>query len=672
MAIATTSTRLANNVPIGGSFLAPYPAGHGPATGYSGLSNAIVDQSGNVYGSAALSNTGAAVSVVNNTGRRLLAGETVVVQAVDFVESAKREFLFDPDDDRLRGYVDRFGVSRRLDFLPQRPLANSILTKFGSDAATGAWQNTCGTGTAIGVTSVTHALANERPRWEPYTRKVTIAASTAEIRFGVSSFTADPVEKSLSIDVYIDQMVSEFLVANPFITVNISNTTTLGSNYSRWTFDAGYLRQGWNTLKMRQADTISATPAVGNLPTGCAHPADVGAGFDWLGTGQFISMSFNNMDTFTVHLDALRRPPKAKPVFVIGFDASGASAVDAVFPNKVAPLFARYGIRSYCTMTYVYDALFAGGAAWQRLANLHNNFGWDVVNHTWNHGATTVGRIITASTVVRDGANLVTFTATGNHLFELNRRIRISIQGASPSDYNGIFEATVTGATTFTYTATGAAGSATGTIRAYTFLSEVLSANNAENLRILEHELGDVTRLLSANGFTRGRPVAVMPNNSVPEISLMETVCKNNGIRFVRAWRGGYAFPSEFGIDNPLNFGSFVMDSGASGTQTSFLQAKVQGAIDRGDHIWIFGHFILDDEDPANFALRPVAPDFPPAAGGNPNPPAGVSLSGFGGWWYLSQLRTLIEQTVGPAVQRGDLLVMSPSEYATYMNGLEV
>lgn len=555
----------------------------------------------------------------------------------------------------------------------RRPaLANSVITRFGSDAATGAWQNTCGTGTAIGVTSVTHALANERARWEPYTRKVTIGAATAEIRFGSASFTADPVDRALSIDIYIDQMVSEFLAANPFITVNLSNTTSLGSNFSRWTFDAGYLRQGWNTLKMRDGDTVSGTPGAGNLPTGCAHPADAGTGFNWTGTGQFMALSFNNMDTFTVHLDALRRPPKAKPVLVIGFDASGAGTNDEVFPEKVAPLFGRYGIRSYCTMTYVYDALFAGGGAWRRLANLHNNFGWDVVNHTWNHGATAIGRIIAAATAVRDGANLVTYTASGNHLFELNRRIRIHVQGASPTSFNGIYEATVTGPTTFTYTATGAAGSATGTIRAYTFLSEVLNANNAENLRILEHELGDITRLLNVNGFSRGRAVAVLPNNSVPELSLMETVCRNNGIRFVRAWRGGYAFVSEFGLDNPLNFGSFVMDSGPGATQTSFLQAKVQGAIERGDHIWIFGHFILDDENPANAAFKPVNPDFPPAAGGNPAPPAGVSLSGFGGWWYMSQLRTLIEQTVGPAIQRGELLVMSPSEYAVYMNGLEV
>jgi hypothetical protein len=563
-----------------------------------------------------------------------------------------------------------------VDGIPPVPLSNVQFTKFGADASTVSWANTCGVGITLGLTAVTQSLSNERPRWEAYTRKCVITNATAEIRFASASYTADPVDRALSLDIYIEQMPSEVLAAtggaNPFITVNISNTTSLGANFSRWTFDAGYLRQGWNTLKLRDADTVSATPGAGNLPIGCAHPADNGTGFNWTSAGQFISVAFNNMLDFTVHIDALRRPAKAKPVLVIGFDASGSGAADEVFPEKVAPLFARYGIRSYCTMTYIYELLFAGSQAWNRLANLHDNFGWDIVNHTWSHGATTIGRGLIPTTVARV-SNVVTFTSAAPHGLPANRVIKISVQGASPSNMNGVFDATVTSTTAFTYTAAGVDGSATGTIRAYTFLSEVLNANNAENLRLLEHELGDVARVIEANGFTRGRPVAVLPNNSVPELSLMQTVCDNNGIRFVRAYRGGYAFVSELGIDNPLNFGSFVMDSGAGVfTRTSDIKAKVQGAIDRGDHIWVFGHFILDDEDPANVAFRPTAPDFPPAQGGNPNPPAGVALSGFGGWWYMSQLRDLIENSVGPAVQRGDLLVMSPSEYAAYMNGLEV
>lgn len=550
--------------------------------------------------------------------------------------------------------------------------ANAVFTKYGVAAHGGSWLNTCANNITIGVTSLSHSLANERPRFETYTRKCVLGASSAEIRFASATFTADQTDKALAIDVYIESMPSEFLGAsNPYITVQISNTTSLGANYSRWVFDAGYIRQGWNTLKMRQADTVSATSGAGNLPIGCNHPADAGTGFDWTGTGQFISLLFTNMNGQTVHIDQLRRPAKAKPVLVIGFDASGYSSTDETFVAKVAPLFAQYGIRSYCTMTNIYELIYSGGQAWSRLSNLYNNCGWDVINHTWSHGGTEIGRVVTLTSLSRT-TNVCTATVSGGHSLTVNKVCKVSIQGATPSDMNGVFDVTVTSATQFTYTATGADGSATGTVKFYTFLSEIFTANNAENLRLLTHELGDVARVIKSNGFSRGTPVAAFPNNSVPELSLLQSVCGSYGIKFGRAYRGGYTFVNEFGIDNPLNFGSFVMDSGTSYTRLSEIQAKVTGAINRGEHIWIFGHFILDDEDPVNAAYKPVDADYPPSQGGNPAPPAGASLSGFGGWWYLSQLRTLVQSTIGPAIRSGELLVMSPSEYAVYMNGMEI
>lgn len=541
--------------------------------------------------------------------------------------------------------------------------ADAVLTSYGARA-----YDTCATNITIGTTSLTHTLANERPRFQTYTRKCTLSASSSEIRFASATFTADQTEKALSVDIYIDQMVGEFAASNPFVTVHLSNTTSLGSNYSRWTFDAGYLRQGWNTLKMRQADTVSSTAGSGNLPIGCSHPADVGTGFDWTGTGQFFSLAFNNMNGFTVHVDELRRPAKAKPVVVIGFDASGYNSTDDVFVNKVAPLFARYGIRGYCTMTNIYELLFSGGQAWDRLAHLYNKFGWDVLNHTWNHGATEVGRTVPLTSLSRT-SNVVTATSTSVHQFPQNKIIKVAVSGASPSDMNGVFDATVTGASTFTYTATGSDGSATGTLVARTYLSEVFTANNAENLRLLGHELGDITRVMKANGFSNSLPVMALPNNSVPELSLLQDVCADYGIKFGRAYRGGFTFVNEFGIDNPLNFGAFVMDSGTGYTLLSEIQAKVTAAIERGDHIWIFGHFILDDTDATNKAYAPVKKDYPPGQGGNPTPPA-ASLSGFGGWWYYSQLEALIEATIGPAIKNGTLLAMSPSEYAEYMGEL--
>ena len=46
--------------------------------------------------------------------------------------------------------------------------ANTIFSKYGVSAASGAWGNTCANGITIGVTTLTHSLANERPRFETY------------------------------------------------------------------------------------------------------------------------------------------------------------------------------------------------------------------------------------------------------------------------------------------------------------------------------------------------------------------------------------------------------------------------------------------------------------------------------------------------------------------------
>lgn len=545
--------------------------------------------------------------------------------------------------------------------------ANAVFTKYGVAAHGGSWGNTCATNITIGTTALTHSLSNERPRFETYTRKCVLSATVSELRFASASFTADPTEKALSIDIYIEQMPTEWAAPNnPYIDLQLSNTTALGSNYSRWSFSAQYLRQGWNTLKVRQADAVSSTAGAGNLPTGLSHPADVGTGFNWAGTGQYLSLGFNNMNGFTVHVDQLRRPAKAKAVLTIGFDACGYNATDEVPVTKIAPLFAQYGIKSYATMTNIYELIFSGSQAWTRMANLYNNWGWDVINHSWSHGATEIGRLLTATSASRT-SNVVTFNVSGGHGLPVNKVIKLGMQGGSASDANVVADCTVTSTTAFTYAAAGTDGAITG-LKAYSYLSEVINADTTENERLLKHELSDVNRVLRANGFSRGSQMVAYPNNSVPHIDVLNRVALDAGIKFGRAYRGGFTFVHEMGIDNPMAMGSFVMDSGTSYTRTSELQAKVLAAIERGEHIHIFGHFILDDEDPANVAYAPVDPDYPPSQNGNPNPPS-ASLTGFGGWWYMSQLRKLIRDTIGPAIASGQLLAMSPSEYAAYMGG---
>lgn len=544
------------------------------------------------------------------------------------------------------------------------PAANSTITKYGVNAASGAWGNTCATNSTIGLTTITRTLSNERPRFESYTQKCVLTSAASEIRFASASFTADQTEKALSVAVYIEQMPNEFLGgSNPYITAQLSNTTALGANYSRWVFDAGYIRQGWNILKMRQADTVSATSGAGNLPTGCNHPADVGTGFDWTGTGQFFSLTFTNMNNYTVHVDQLRRPAKAFPTLTIGFDANGFNATDELFVTKVAPLLARYGIRSYTTITNIYELIYSGTQAWTRAANLQNTFSWDSINHTWSHGATTIGRQLTATSASRT-SNLVTFNVSTGHGLPVNKVVKLGMQAGSAGDANVIADCTVTSTTAFTYTAAGADGAITG-LTAYSFLSEVLNSDTTENRRILDHEIVDINRVLRGNGFSKSVPWMAFPNNSVPDLTILQASCDKAGIRFARAYRGGYTFVDELGVDNPLNMGSFIMDSGTNFTRLSTIQAKVAAAISRGEHIHIFGHFLLDDEDPAA-PIAVVDPDYPPGQGGNPAPPA-AGLSGVGGWWYYSQFRKLIENTIGPAIAAGTLQALPPSEYTAYM-----
>lgn len=550
----------------------------------------------------------------------------------------------------------------------------SVFTKHGATAFD-ITRSESAAGYAIIATNTTNTISNERTRWGSYSRRVVLTASPADIKFrstGVGSplnITADPVEKSFSVAVYFEDNPSEFSAPNnPYLTVYLSNLWSGGSNQARWTFDSGILRQGWNILTMRAADVVGASAGLGDMPAGVTRNSDLGTGFDWTGSLEFIYFSFTNFPANTVvHIDQVRRTAKAQPVLVMGFDAIGAFGNDEVMKTKVAPLFAANGIKSYATMTYIYDLLYAGGSGWSRFAALQKDYGWDAVPHTWSHGATVLGGNLTLQSLSA-ASDVVTITYSSAHGIPLGQKYKAKIYGASISAANGVFELTATTTTQATYTATGAGtGTATGTIKLCTFLSEVFSTDTAENRRLVEQEVARNADAMRSNGFGRGVPYLAYPNNSVPHIDVIAAAASKAGVKLGRAARGGYAFLDEIGIDNPLNFGSFILDNGVTlATKTSYIQGKVAGAISRGVHLHLFGHFILDDEDPENSAYAPVDPDSPPGVNGNPAPPGGASQSG-GGWWYLSQLRKLVEQTIAPAVAAGNLVVMSPSEYVAYM-----
>lgn len=559
--------------------------------------------------------------------------------------------------------------------IPQAGYADAVLTKYGTVGYDIARASGSSSNLTFGTTDLTHTVSNERPRFSTYTRKCTMGATGAsEIR--ISRFTpiaADPTELAFSIDIYLETHPSEFLGAgnNPdiIVTLSASTTTSLGSNYSRWKFNSLSLRQGWNTLKMRSADTVDATTFTGNLPYGVNRLADTGTGFNFAAESLgYLSLTFTKMANAVVHLDQIRTPAKAKAVLVIGFDANGSDANDNVFLDKVAPLFAQYGIRSYFTYTNIYELIYAGTAAWTRMAALYNTWGWDAINHTWSHGATNVGRNVTLSSLVA-ASDVMTATFASAHGITLGTTFKAKVSGGSIAAANGTWDMVAATATTATYTATGAGtGTSTGTITLTSFLSEVLASDTTENRRLLLHEIKDVSDSMKAVGFGRAANYLAYPNNMVPELGLLQYVCDQAGVKLGRGVRNGYTNVNELGIDNPLNMGSFEMGSGASGTTTSYVAAKIAGAISRGDHIQIYGHFILDDTDPAMSAYWPTSDgsEYPPANNGNPSPPS-ASLSGTGGWWYYSQLRNLVVNTIAPAMANGTLLVMSPSEYMAYM-----
>lgn len=536
------------------------------------------------------------------------------------------------------------------------PPADSVLSKYGRQVA-----NICSAAQVVGVTNVTQALSNERPRFSTYTRRAQINSnSLSEMRFVNLNMTLDPDDLSLSVDVYLEQhpnQNSQFGTP-PFIAINLSQGGgTLGPNFDQWVFGSSYLRQGWNTLKCRAADLVGGFSATSNMPIDCTR-SRTGTGVDMTAPITYMAVQCTNMNGFVIHVDNPQRSARAKPMIVIGFDANGSSPTDNIFVDQLAPLFRQYGAVGYVTHTHVYEQIAAGGAAWQRMVTLQNEFGWEVLNHTWSHGGTEVGR--TATVTITWAAGVATVTYPAAHDIPIGRRYRTRLIGATPVSFNGVQEMTCTTTTQATFTtAEAGSGTATGTITLFQTMAEVFNTDTTENRRLLGHEITDIARLMRSAGMGKAAHVLAYPNNSVPELNCLQPVCAEAGIAFGRGARGGMVFINEFGIDNPLHFGSFELGSGAGATTTPQIIAKINAAINRGEHIWLFGHYIQDETT----AGGPVNLDFPPGSGGNPAPPGG-SLSGVGGWWYLGQLRRIFDECIMPAVRAGQLEIASASQWA--------
>lgn len=552
---------------------------------------------------------------------------------------------------------------------PARPLVPSgvgksridgILTKHGRvlDKLTDPTQT-------IGTTTATHSLSNERPRFGAYTRKMTVTSSggsQSELRFVNRVINPDASDRAFSIDIYVEQIPDSNITApdNPRLSFVISNGSgSPGSNYIQYVFDHTGIRQGWNTFKFRAAD-VQNTKLVGNMAYG-SYVSATGSGVDWNSAIGYVSVQASDWDGGVFHIDDVRQPARAKPVFILGWDANME-----IMESHVAPMLALYGIKAYTTFTKVYEEESAqqGGddGAWARMKRLQDEWGWDIINHSWSHGGTEVGanHAVTLSRT----SNVVTVTKSTDHGVPLKVMFKAKITGATTADLNGFFDIYADTATTYKYTATGAnVGSEAAVIR--TFLADVLRDDTAENRRLLEREILGNTQLMCASGANRQNGAIIWPNNSVPNIDMVEDLCHEAGIYVGRGARFGFTPVNEFGIVNPLHCGSWDMDSGATSYQRlSFMKLMVQAAIDRGEHIWIYGHY-LQLQAEAGGAV--VDPDAPPGINGNPLPPAGA-LSGYGGWWYYEMLEDLIRTTVAPKLASGEMLCMTPSELARYMS----
>lgn len=515
------------------------------------------------------------------------------------------------------------------------------------------------TAITFGYTAATPVIDTAYARYSVVTRRLDLSASSAQIRRGSAALTVDPVDKMMSLHIYLP-FAPVSGGAGHSINVGISNEAANGSNIVTFSFDSGYLRQGWNDLRMWADDTTGAS-GTGTLAYGASKTV-AGTGCDFSAAIGSVYVTFNNMSGKSVYLCSLRRSAKAKPALVMGFDATGANSGDTVFTGKLGPLFAGYGYKSYFTVTWIWDQLYAGSPDYLRKRVLYDTYGWDSLVHTWSHGGSAPGgtQVVTATLA----ADVVTVTKSA-HGYTIGERIYASISGATPSAVNGVWLMTVTTTDALTYTATGAGTSAvTGTITWSTLIADVVAAPGAQSQAILRHELVDLANVMRSVGWNRGAAICAYPNNSCPELETAKLISAESGIKLARGIKGGTVKISEFGIDNPLHFGSVEMGSGTTATTLEYVKNKLSGAIGRGEHMWTYGHYILDDTDPANAAYAPVDNNNPPGSSGNPNPPAGGTQGSLGGWWYYSTLVRFLAEAVAPAVASGNLKVFSPTEWA--------
>ena len=110
-----------------------------------------------------------------------------------------------------------------------------------------------------------------------------------------------------------------------------------------------------------------------------------------------------------------------------------------------------------------------------------------------NHGAVSTSAYLNQSFSIASisrSNNVVTVTVAGNPIYDLNG-LTLAVAGVADPSYNGSFQVTTTGATTFTYASAGANSSSSGGTLSYVTggyvlypMAEVLSVFNAANKQV--------------------------------------------------------------------------------------------------------------------------------------------------------------------------------------------
>ena len=532
---------------------------------------------------------------------------------------------------------------------------------------------TIDTGWTFSGPGVVWSVSGEWSRRGAVSRKCDMTNATGDAVAAWSSATgvaASSIDQLIAFDLGIPDIVQPYVGGSVSVDVFISNTTTESAPGTRWVVNSNYLRQLWNEIRLCGLDAdgaLGANRGTGTLPYGMSKAGASGGAspLDWSQPIKFIkiTITYNALNKRVLYLDSeIRIPDKIKPFVCLGQDATGSSLSDNIYTQRLAPFLASRKVPWYFTMCWVYDGLYQGTADDARRDILLGTYGCDAVNHSYDHGASVPGAYYASGNTltISGGGTLATLVLSGAHGWTVGSRVFIAVNmsdpanngGASRVNALGVFLATVINATTLTYPITGGTdGVVTGTVRASTYLNDVISASAVTNQPIVlpasvaqalcDHEFVDLhNRYSRPKGMLRGSSMAAYPNNSLPDMKYMVPTAEKIGLKLARGLYGTTVRISEFGVDNPLAMGAFEFNSGANGSTLQDYKNAVQGAINRGEGLLPFGHYYM---------LRPngAVAGSPPGLNGNAS--AGGSSPTL--WWHIEDLEDAVDWTIGLANQ---------------------